>query len=88
MPDRVAEPLEQPQRVGVLGEHERGEPLDPLLVGPLDQALEQLPAEATVLPVVGDDDRALGDVLAHAHEPGDADRVAPVRSSATSASWS
>ena len=42
MPDGVPEAFEQPQRVGVLGEHQRGEPLDSLLVRTLDQALEQV----------------------------------------------
>ena len=54
---------------------QRGEALDVLLAGPLDEALEQLPAQAAVLPIVGDDDRALGDAVADAHEAGYADGV-------------
>ena len=79
MPHGVPETFEQPQRVGVLGEHERGEPLDSLLVRAFDQTFEQCPAQAAVLPVVGDDDRALGDVVADAYEAGHADRVVRVR---------
>ena len=76
--DGVAEVAEQAERLGILSQHERGESFDALLVGALDQPVEQLRAHATVLPVVGDDDRALRDVLTDAHEAGHADGVAGV----------
>ena len=68
MPDGVSEPFEQPERVVVVGEHECGEAVDVLLAGPLDEEVEQLRGQTTALPLVGDDDRALGDAVADAHK--------------------
>jgi hypothetical protein len=67
-----AEPLEQPYRFLVLGEHDAREACDTLGARPFGELLEQRRAEAEALPAVAHHDRGFRSLARHTHEPRDA----------------
>jgi pyruvate/2-oxoglutarate dehydrogenase complex dihydrolipoamide dehydrogenase (E3) component len=71
-------PVDEVVRGTVVGEHDRGEPIDAPFAGSVRQSREQNAAEALTLELVADDDRELSRarILAQSYEPRDRDDAA------------